>query len=114
MSRRRDQRPIVVVKLREHGHVLPEHGYSEKGYGQWTRYSAAGNIPIGLNHAPKKLRGLGTNSFKDKIAATASQIASLEIDLKLAENPSYIAKIEKNLDIKKRFLVVLMQQANAS
>ena len=105
---RRDQRPVVVVKLRERGHVSPEVGFSPTGFGMWTRRSASGSDRnVSLPHAPGKIRG----SQAEKISAVQSQIKSITIDLKLADDRTYRAKLENILSIKKKFLHQLMEQS---
>jgi hypothetical protein len=80
------------------------NGYAANGEGQYSRQAASPPLVALSGYVPKTR---GRRSHSALIAQNVSLMAKLRGDLLLTDDPIKRARIEKNLDIKQRFIARL-------
>jgi hypothetical protein len=109
MSRRRNQRPVVIVKATDRTSV-PNPELSPSGVSMYTRMVARGVQTPRLNHAPMKARGCDHNTQEQLVEITQSQIRKCECDLRIADTPAERANVLAMIAIKQKFIATLRVQ----
>jgi hypothetical protein len=100
------KRPVIV---RGTAKDLADHGvgYVSTGEGQWTRQAAQpGNTKLAHFHenAPGTRRFRGPRSKADSLRLNEAELVRLRNAASFETNPTRLAKLRKNIDIKSTFL----------